>query len=65
MRWHEQYRVGEVVEAVLQYAEGPTWVKSLVLRKTQTGLPIVRALNSKTPGCTCVAAGRDIRKVAP
>lgn len=62
MRWHEQYRVGDTVEALFYYASGPVWARALVVRKTHTGHPIVRHINSKVPGCTIISVARDIRK---
>lgn len=62
MRWCDQYHVGEVVEARFYYAEGPRWEKAEIVRKTATGLPVVRLKNR--PWSISVNLARDIRKPA-
>ena len=64
MRWHDQYHVGDTVEALFLYADGPRWVKALIVRKTQSGKLIVRNINinAKLRGLQSVECAGDIRK---
>ena len=54
-KWQDQYRVGQAVETVLHFQDGPRWVSGRVQRKTRTGLPIVMV-----DGSTIIAVDRKV-----
>ena len=37
MRWHDQYHVGDVVEARVVFADGASWEQATVAYKTKSG----------------------------
>lgn len=41
-RWQDSYRVGQTVQALVQFQFGPQWVTGKVIRKTKTGFPVVK-----------------------
>lgn len=60
MRWKDKYKVGDVVETQVFFADGSRWGRARVLRKTRTGQLIVQ-LTQNPAVIFSVTRAQDIR----
>lgn len=42
VRWAQTYRAGQRVETIVYFRDGRVWQAGQIVRKTKTGLPVVR-----------------------
>jgi hypothetical protein len=63
VKWVDKYKVGDIVETRVYYAEGARWCRARILRKMQTGKLVVQLVQNPAVVLT-VTRAQDIRQVS-